>query len=237
VIGAVVPAYNLKNVPSGLKFTPEALAGIFLGHITKWNDRAIANPNPGVSLPDKHILIVHRSDGSGTTFVWTDYLSKVSPEWKKRPGAGTSVRFPVGLGAKGNEGVAGLLRQMDGAIGYIELNYAVLNNIDFGSVRNAAGEFVKASLTSTTAAAAAVEMPADFRVSITNAPGEGVYPISSFTWMLVPVPGRSPEKGAILADFLRWMLSDGQKIAPQLHFAPLPESLAERERALIKQVY
>jgi phosphate transport system substrate-binding protein len=237
VLGAVVPAYNLKSVSADLKFTPEALVGIFLGRITKWNDKAIRDANPGVQLPDRHILIVHRSDGSGTTFVWTDYLSKVSPEWKRGPGAGTSVRFPVGLGAKGNEGVAGLVRQMDGAIGYIELNYAMQNNIRFGAVRNAQGEFVKAGLESTTAAAASVtKMPDDFRVSITNPPGKGAYPIASFTWLLVKVPGRDPRKNAILAEFLDWMLREGQKSASHLNYAPLPPSVVQKVRLQLKEI-
>src|ERR1700683_5537351 len=181
VLGAVVPAYNVPGVSGEVKFTPDALAGIFLGKITKWNDKAITSANSGVNLPDKDIIVVHRSDGSGTTYIWTDYLSKVSPEWQSQVGTGTSVKWPIGLGGKGNEGVAGSIRQLQGSIGYVELIYAVQNNIAYGSVRNAAGNFLKASLDSVTAAAAsAPKMPADFRVSITNAPGKAAYPIFTF---------------------------------------------------------
>ena len=236
VLGAVVPAYNVPGVKTDLKFTPEALAGIFLGRITSWNDKAIASANPGVSLPSQSIIVVHRSDGSGTTYVWTDYLSKVSPEWKSRVGAKTSVAWPVGLGAKGNEGVAGMVRQMQGAIGYVELIYAEQNKISYGSVKNASGEFVKASLASTTAAAASAKMPADFRVSITNPPGKGAYPIASFTWLLVPTPAKDAAKGKILADFLNWMVTDGQQLTAQLTYAPLPKEVAEKVKASIAQV-
>src|SRR5579863_1773132 len=203
VLGAVVPIYNVPGVGVDLKFTPQVLAAIYLGQITKWNDKAIASANPGVSFPDRDVIVIHRSEGSGTTFIWTDFLSKVSPEWKSRVGSSTAVKWPLGLGGKGNEGVAGYVRQMQGAIGYVELIYAVQNNIAFGSVQNSAGSFVKASLDSVTAAAAsAPKMPADFRVSITNAPGKDAYPIASFTWLLVPVPSKDPSKGKILADFL-----------------------------------
>src|SRR5258708_1087683 len=185
VMGADVPAYNIPGVTTELKFTPEALSGIFLGKITKWNDKAIAAVNPDVKLPDKDIIVVHRSDGSGTTYIWTDYLSKISPEWQSTAGKGTSVKWPIGLGGKGNEGVAGMIRQLPGAIGYVELIYAVQNKIPYGTVKNAAGNFVKASLESVTAAAASSpKMPADFRVSINNAPGKDPYPNSSFTWLL-----------------------------------------------------
>jgi len=237
VLGADVPAYNVPGVSSDLKFTPEALAGIFLGKISKWNDKAIAAANPGVNLPDRDIIVVHRSDGSGTTFIWTDYLSKVSPEWKSQVGADTSVKWPIGLGQKGNEGVAGSLRQMAGAIGYVELIYAVQNKIAYGSVRNSAGAFVKASLEGVTAAAAsAPKMPDDFRVSITNAPGKDAYPISSFTWLLIPAQSKDPAKGKILADFLNWMVSDGQKMTSELSYAPLPENVAAKVKEAIKQV-
>src|SRR5580700_4151110 len=237
VLGAVVPAYNIPGVPGEVKFTPDALAGIFLGKISKWNDKAITSANPGVNFPDKEIIVVHRSDGSGTTFIWTDYLSKISPEWKGQVGSDTSVKWPVGLGQKGNEGVAGSLRQMSGAIGYIELIYAVENKIPYGSVRNAAGVFVKASLEGVTAAAAsAPKMPADFRVSITNAPGKDAYPISSFTWLLIPAQSKDAAKGKILADFLNWMVSDGQKMTAELAYAPLPESVATKVKVEIKQV-
>jgi phosphate transport system substrate-binding protein len=237
VMGAVVPAYNVPGVSTELKFTPEALAGIFLGKITTWNDPAIAKANPGVSLPNQTIIVVHRSDGSGTTYIFTDYLSKVSSEWANGPGKGTSVKWPVGLGGKGNEGVAGMIRQMQGGIGYIELIYAVQNKIDYGSVKNAGGVFVKASLDSVTAAAASVKsMPADFRVSITNAPGKDAYPISSFTWLLIPEKSKEAAKGKILADFLTWMVDDGQKMTAELTYAPLPGNVAEKVKGAIKSV-
>ncbi|MGA9305313.1 MAG: phosphate ABC transporter substrate-binding protein PstS [Candidatus Sulfotelmatobacter sp.] len=237
VLGAVVPAYNIPGVSGDVKFTPDALAGIFLGKITKWNDKAITGVNPGVNFPDKDIIVVHRSDGSGTTFIWTDYLSKVSADWKGEVGSNTSVKWPVGLGGKGNEGVAGLIRQMQGGIGYVELIYAIQNSIPYGSVRNAAGNFVKASLEGVTAAAAsAPKMPADFRVSITDAPGKDAYPISSFTWLLIPQQSKDAAKGKILADFLNWMATDGQKMTAALSYAPLPESVVQKEKEAIKQV-
>jgi phosphate transport system substrate-binding protein len=237
VLGAVVPAYNVPGVSTELKFTPEALAGIFLGKITTWNDPAIAKANPGVSLPNQTIIVIHRSDGSGTTYIFTDYLSKISTEWQNGPGKGTSVKWPVGLGGKGNEGVAGMIRQMQGGIGYIELIYAVQNKIDYGSVKNASGAFVKASLDSVTAAAASAKsMPADFRVSITNAPGKDAYPISSFTWLLIPEKSKEAAKGKILADFLNWMVDDGQKMTAELTYAPLPENVAVKVKGAIKQV-
>ncbi|MFY9789937.1 MAG: phosphate ABC transporter substrate-binding protein PstS [Candidatus Sulfotelmatobacter sp.] len=237
VLGAVVPAYNIPGVSGEVKFTPTALAEIFLGKITKWNDKEITSANPGVNLPDKDIIVVHRSDGSGTTFIWTDYLSKVSADWKSQVGSGTSVRWPIGLGGKGNEGVAGSIRQLQGAIGYVELIYAAQNKIPYGSVRNAAGVFLKASLEGVTAAAAsAPKMPADFRVSITNAPGKDAYPISSFTWLLIPQQSKDAAKGKILADFLNWMVTDGQKMTAELSYAPLPESVVAKEKEAIKQV-
>ena len=237
VLGAVVPAYNVPGVSGELKFTPEALAGIFLSKITTWNDPAIAKANPGVSLPNQPIIVIHRSDGSGTTYIFTDYLSKISSDWQNGPGKGTSVKWPVGLGGKGNEGVAGMIRQMQGGIGYIELIYAVQNKIDYGSVKNASGSFVKASLDSVTAAAASAKsMPADFRVSITNAPGKDAYPISSFTWLLIPEKSKEAAKGKILADFLTWMVDDGQKMTAELTYAPLPESVATKVKGAIKQV-
>jgi phosphate transport system substrate-binding protein len=237
VLGADVPAYNIPGVSGELKFTPEALAGIFLGKVSKWNDKAISAANPGVNLPDKDIIVVHRSDGSGTSFIWTDYLSKVSAEWKSQVGADTSVKWPVGMGGKGNEGVAGFVRQLPGSIGYVELIYAVQNKITYGSVRNSAGNFVKASLESVTAAAAsAPKMPEDFRVSITNAPGKDAYPISSFTWLLIPVPSKDAGKGKILADFLNWMVTDGQKMTSALSYAPLPDNVAGKVKETIKQV-
>jgi phosphate transport system substrate-binding protein len=237
VLGSVVPAYNVPGVSGELKFTPEALAGIYLGQITKWNDKALTSVNPGVKLPDTDIVVVHRSDGSGTTFVWTDYLSKVSPEWKSKVGSNTSVKWPVGLGGKGNEGVSGTVRQQPGAIGYIELIYALQNNIAFGLVKNAAGNFVKASLDSTTAAAASVkDMPADFRVSITNASGKSSYPIASFTYLLVPTQWQDQTKKTAMVNFLTWMLKDGEPMATELNYAPVPKLVAERERARIKEI-
>jgi len=237
VLGAAVPAYNIPGVTGELKFTPQALAGIFLGKITNWNDKAIAAANPGVTLPNQDIIVVHRSDGSGTTYIFTDYLSKVSPEWQSLVGKGTSVKWPTGIGGKGNEGVAGSIRTLPGSIGYVELIYAVQNNIAYGSIKNSAGVFLKASLEGVTAAAASVKsMPADFRVSITNAPGKDAYPISSFTWLLIPAQSKDPAKGKILADFLNWMVTDGQKMAAPLSYAPLPDSVAEKVKEEIKQV-
>jgi phosphate transport system substrate-binding protein len=238
VLGAVVPAYNVPGVSGEVKFTPEALAGIFLGKITSWNDAAITNANPGVKFPAQPIVVIHRSDGSGTTFIFTDYLSKISPEWQSQVGSSTSVRWPVGLGGKGNEGVAGMIRQMQGGIGYIELIYAVQNKIPYGSVKNAAGDFVKASLDSVTAAAAsAPKMPADFRVSITNAPGKDAYPVSSFTWLLIPEKAKDAAKGKIISDFLTWMVDDGQKMTADLSYAPLPGSVASKVKETIKQLH
>jgi phosphate transport system substrate-binding protein len=237
VLGAVVPAYNIPGITGEVKFTPEALAGIFLGKVTNWNDKAIASVNPEYKFPDQPIVVVHRSDGSGTTYIFTDYLSKISPEWAGSAGKGTSVKWPVGLGGKGNEGVAGVVRQMQGAIGYVELIYAVQNKISYGSVKNAAGSFVKASLDSVTAAAGSMKtMPADFRVSITNAPGKDAYPIASFTWLLIPVQSKDAAKGKIIADFLNWMVDDGQKMTAALTYAPLPDSVAQKVKAEIKQV-
>ena len=237
VLGAVVPAFNLPGVSLQLNFTSTILAGIFLAKITNWNDKTIAAANPGVRFPDQPIIVVHRSDGSGTTYIFTDYLSKISPEWSGGPGKGTSIKWPVGLGGKGNEGVAGMIRQMPGAIGYVELIYAVQNKIPYGSVQNAAGTFVRASLETVTAAAASMKsMPADFRVSITNPPGKDAYPISSFTWLLVPAQSKDSAHGKILADFLNWMVDDGQKMTAALTYAPLPDSVAQKVKAEIKQV-
>jgi phosphate transport system substrate-binding protein len=238
VLGSVVPAYNLPEVTAELKFTSQILVGIYLGQITKWNDPLIAKVNAGVVLPNKPIVVIHRSDGSGTTFVFTDYLSKVSPEWKSKVGSNTSVNWPVGLGGKGNEGVAGQVRQMDGAIGYVELIYALQNKISFGSVQNAAGMFVKGSLESTTAAAAAMKrMPEDFRVSITNPAGsKDAYPIATFTYLLIPKQWKDAAKGKIMVDFLNWMLDHGQSMVQELDYAPLPTNVAQRERAAVKQI-
>jgi phosphate transport system substrate-binding protein len=238
VLGAVVPTYNVQGVSGALNFTPEALAGIFLGKITKWNDPAIAGANQGVKLPAEDIVVVHRSDGSGTTYVWTDYLSKVSDEWKSKVNKATSVNWPVGLGGKGNEGVTGLIKQTPSSIGYVELIYAVQNNIPYGSVKNPAGSFIKADLTSVSAAAAgaAKEMPEDFRVSITNAPGKAAYPISSFTWLLIPAKIQDSSKRDAIKGFLSWMLTDGQGYAEQLSYAKLPKEVVEKEKKAIAKV-
>jgi phosphate transport system substrate-binding protein len=238
VLGAVVPAYNVPGVSEELRFSPQVIADICLGKITTWNDPAIVKDNPGAKLPNQNIVVVHRSDGSGTNYIFTDYLSKVSSDWGGGPGKGASVKWPVGLGAKGNEGVAGMIRQMDGAFGYVELIYAVQNHIPYGIVKNAAGNWVKASLDGATAAAASVKtMPADFRVSITNAPGKDAYPISSFTWLLIPVQSKDASRAKILSDFLNWMLDSGEGMTKELAYAPLPDSVSMKVRDAIKQVH
>ncbi len=238
VLGGVVPIYNIPGVDTELKFTGNVLADIFLGKITKWNDAAITALNPGVKLPGTDIVVCHRSDGSGTTYIWVDYLSKVSPEWKKRVGIATSVNWPVGVGGKGNEGVAGLVKQSPGAIGYVELIYAIQNKIDFGSVQNMAGEFVRSSLESVTAAAAAAAnaMPKDFRVSITNAPGKGVYPVSSFTWLLLYENPKDKTRARTMVDFMKWALGDGQKYCAELGYAPIPASVIALELEALKKI-
>jgi phosphate transport system substrate-binding protein len=238
VLGAVAPVYNIPGVTAELKFSQAALAGIYLGNITKWNDPAIAKDNPGVRLPNNDIVVVHRSDGSGTTYIFTDFLSKVSPAWKSKVGVGTSVNWPVGLGGKGNEGVAGLVKQTPNSIGYVELIYALQNHIGYGSVQNHDGAFLKASLAGTTAAAAgaAKNMPADFRVSITNAPGKDAYPICSFTWLLIPEKISNPTKKKVITDFLHWMMTDGQKMTEALSYAPLPNAVVQQEMKAIGKV-
>jgi len=237
VLGAVVPTYNVPGVSSDLKFTGDVLADIFLGKITKWNDARIAKANPGVKFPDGEIVVVHRTDGSGTTYIWTDYLSKVSPEWAEKVKKGTSVNWPVGLGGKGNEGVAGTVKQTEGSIGYVELIYAVSNKMSYGSVQNPAKEFVKASLESVTEAAASVkDMPEDFRVSITNAPGKKAYPISSFTWLLVPVEWKDAGKQKAFTAFLNWMVEQGQGMTKELEYAPLPKAVADKVKKRIKEI-
>ncbi len=238
VLGAVVPVYNITGVSSDLKFTGQLLADIYLGKITKWNDAAIVKANPGVKLPATDITVVHRSDGSGTTYIWVDYLSKMSPEFQSKVGVKTSVNWPTGVGGKGNEGVAGLVTQTPGAIGYVELIYALQNKISYGSVQNAAGELVKASVQSVTAAAAgaAANMPADFRVSITNAPGKGVYPISSFTWLLLYENPKDKAQGKIMTEFVKWALTDGQKYCAELGYAPLPPSIVKMEMAALAKI-
>jgi phosphate transport system substrate-binding protein len=231
VLGGDVPVYNFPgDRDPQLKFTGPLLADIFLGKITRWNDPAIARLNPGVALPDLDITVVHRSDGSGTTYIWVDYLSKVSPEWRQKVGVATSVNWPAGVGGKGNEGVAGLVKQTPGAIGYVELIYALQNKIAYGSVQNAAGEFVLATTeTVSNAAAAAKAMPKDFRVSITNAPGHNVYPIASFTWLLFYEVPRDKNRAHVMGDFVRWALSDGQRFAGELGYAPLPKDVVALE--------
>jgi phosphate transport system substrate-binding protein len=236
VLGAVVPIFNVAGV-SDLKFAPDVLADIFLGKISNWNDPRIAKDNPGVKLPSLSINVVHRSEGSGTTFIFTDYLSKVSKDWLNGPGRGAALNWPKGIGGKGSEGVAGLVRQLPGAISYVELTYALQNKIGIGSVKNAAGNWIKASIEGVTAAAASVkQMPADYRVSITNAPGDQAYPISSFTWMLIPVHAQDAAKGRVLKDFLNWMLNSGESEVSSLYFAPLPKSLIAKEQATINSL-
>jgi phosphate transport system substrate-binding protein len=237
IMGADVPSYSIPGVTAQLNFTGDALAGIFLGKITKWDDPEITKANPGVKLPSNNIVVVHRSDNSGTTYIWTDYLSKVSKEWEMKAGRGTSVNWPVGLGGKGNEGVSGSIQQTANSIGYVELIYAIQNKMTYGKVKNAAGEFVLASLAGVTAAAAAMkEMPEDFRVSITNAPGKGVYPISSFTWLLIPSKIQDPAKKAAIKDFLKWMLADGQKMTEALSYAQLPKAVVAKELKAIDKI-
>jgi phosphate transport system substrate-binding protein len=237
VLGSVIPIYNVSGVSGELNFTQKALAGIYLGTITKWNDPEIAKANSGVNLPAADIVVVHRADGSGTSYIWTDFLSKVSDDWKNRVGKGTSVQWPVGLGGKGNEGVSGLVKQTPGSIGYVELIYAVQNVITFGKVQNASGKFVKADLAGVTAAAAAAkDMPEDFRVSITNEPGPTVYPISSFTWLLIPAQISDATKRDAIKGFLKWMLTDGQGYAEGLAYARLPKSVVDKEMKAISLI-
>lgn len=237
VLGAVVPTYNIEGVSGEIKFAPDVLADIYLGNIKKWNDPRIAKANPGMKFPDADIVVVHRSDGSGTTYIFTDFLSKISSAWKDKVGKGTSVNWPVGLGGKGNEGVSGMVKQTEGSIGYVELIYALSNKMPYGSVQNASGAFVKASLESVTAAAGSVkDMPDDFRVSITNAPGKAAYPISSFTWLLVPAEWSDASKEKAFVDFLNWMVDKGQTMTEALAYAPLPKSVATKVKARIKEV-
>jgi phosphate transport system substrate-binding protein len=234
VIGAVVPIFNVPGV-SSVKFSGDVIADIYLGKIANWNDPRIAKDNPGVSLPTQKIIVVHRADSSGTTFIFTDYLSKVSKEWSSGPGTGSTPFWPVGVGGKGNEGVAGLVRQLPGAIGYVELIYALQNKINFGEVKNAAGNWIKASIDGVTEAAASVkQMPADYRVSITNAPGANAYPISSFTWLLVPLHASDPAKGKVLKDLLSWIVKSGEGEVSALSYAPLPQNVADK---VLKTVY
>ncbi len=240
VLGAVVLTYNLPGVTQTLKLTPDVIADIYLGRVTKWNDQRIASLNPGVALPNDDIIVVHRSDGSGTTFVFTDYLSAVSPAWASGPGRGKEIQWPVGLGGKGNEGVAGQVKQTPGAMGYVELAYARQNRLPAAAVQNASGNFVEPSIESITAAAegAAEKLPpnTDYRVSIVNPQGAGAYPISSFTWILVYRNQPDAEKGRKLVDFMHWALTEGQSMAPALDYAPLPSSLVPRLEARLDSV-
>ena len=235
VAGADVVAYNLSGNPA-LKFDADTIAGIFLGQIKKWNDPKIKALNPGVTLPDQEIVVVHRSDGSGTTYIWTDYLSKVSSEWKSKVGTNTSVNWPTGIGGKGNEGVAGQIKQTRGALGYVELIYAEQNKMPYAEVKNAAGEFVKPSIESTTAALATADIPDDFRFSITNAPGKDAYPICGATWLLVYEQQKDVTKGKKLVEFLKWAAKDGEKMAKDLDYAPLPENLQQRVLKRIDEI-
>ena len=238
VLGGLVPTYHVEGVSGDLKFSPDTLSGIFLGEIKKWDDPKLVKDNPSAKLPNKDITVVHRSDGSGTSFVFTDYLSKVNSVWKSKVGAGTSVSWPVGLGGKGNEGVAGLVQQTPNSIGYVELLFAVQNKLPYGFMQNAAGNFLKADLKTVTeaAAGAAKSMPADFRVSITNAPGAQAYPISSFTWLLIPSKIEDASKRAAIKEFLAWMLTTGQGAAAGLSYAPLPKSVVAMEQKQIAQI-
>src|ERR1700730_15818726 len=238
VLGAAIPSYNVPGVQGDLNFTPEALSGIFLGKVTKWNDPAIASANPGVKLPGDDIVVVHRSDGSGTSYIWTDYLSKVSPEWQTKVGKATSVNWPVGLGGKGNEGVSALIQQTPDSLGYIELIYAIQNHLPYGKVKNSAGAFVKADLASVSAAAAAASksMPDDFRVSITNPEGKEAYPIASFTWLLIPAKFTDTAKRDVVKDFLKWMMTDGQSSCQALSYAKLPKEVVAKEMKAIAQI-
>ncbi|HEY1985704.1 MAG TPA: phosphate ABC transporter substrate-binding protein PstS [Terracidiphilus sp.] len=234
VLGAVVPIFNVPGVQD-IKFSADVLSDIYLGKVSNWNDARIAKDNAGVKLPDQKIIVVHRSDGSGTSYIFTDYLSKVSKEWSDGPGKGSSPSWPVGVGGKGNEGVAGLVRQLPGAIGYVELIYALQNKITYGDVKNAAGNFVKASIDGVTESAASVkQMPSDYRVSITNAPGANAYPISSFTYMLIPLKSADPAKGKVIKDMLSWIVKSGEGEVSALSYAPLPQSVAEK---VLKTVY
>jgi len=238
VLGAVVPIYNVPGVSKDLNFSGDVIADIYLGKITKWNDPRLVKDNPGANLPDKAILPVYRSESSGTTFIFTDYLSKVSPAWKSAVGSNSAVKWPAGIGAKGNEGVAGMVRQTPGSLGYVELIYALSNNMSYGAVKNAAGKFLQGSPEGVTAAAAASakSMPADYRVSITNAPGAASYPISSFTYLLIPVKFADPAKGAAVKDFLTWMLEHGESEATGMHYAPLPAQVQTMVKKTIATV-
>jgi phosphate transport system substrate-binding protein len=238
VLGAVVPVYNIPGVTQELKFTGAVLSDIYLGKITRWNDPAIAKLNGGANLPATDIVVVHRSEGSGTTYIWVDYLSKVSPEFRKAVGVAASVKWPTGIGGKGNEGVSGSVVQTPGAIGYVELIYALQNKIAYGSVQNSSGTFVRATVDAVTAAAAAAvsAMPPDFRVSITNPPGADAYPIASFTWLLFYENPDDKAQAKTMVDFMKWALSDGQKFARDLGYAPLPEPIVAMEMKALQKI-
>jgi phosphate transport system substrate-binding protein len=238
VLGGVVPIYNIPGVTAELRFAGPTIADIYLGKVTKWNDAEIAKDNPGVSLPATDIVVVHRADGSGTSYIFCDYLSKVSSEYKSKVGVATSVNWPVGVGGKGNEGVSGLVKQSPGSIGYVELVYAIQNKIPYGSLKNLDGNFVRATLESVTEAAAATvsQMPADFRVSITNAPGKNAYPLSSYTWLLLYENPKDKTKAKVMVDFLKWALTDGQKLTQDLGYAPLPGSVVNLEMEALKKI-
>jgi phosphate transport system substrate-binding protein len=238
VLGGVVPVYNIEGVTDKINFTQRAISGIFLGKITTWNDAEIQSSNPDVKLPASQIVVVHRSDGSGTSYCWTDFLSKISPEWKSKVGKGTSVNWPAGLGGKGNEGVAGLVSQTPNSIGYVELIYATQNKMTYGRLQNTAGKFVNCTLASVTEAASSVanKMPADFRVSITNPAGADAYPAATFTWLLIYKTQVNKEKGQALVQFLKWMLTEGQKYTEDLGYAPLPPQVVEMEKSAIDKI-
>jgi len=235
VAGAVVLTYNLAGNPS-LKLDGDSVAGIYLGQIKKWNDPKIAALNPGAKLPDQDIVVVHRSDGSGTTYIFTDYLSKVSGEWKQKAGTNTSVNWPAGIGGKGNEGVSGQVKQTPGAIGYVELIYALQNKMSYADVKNAAGQFIKPTIESVTAALATASIPDDFRFSMTNAPGNDAYPIAGATWLLVYQQQKDPAKGKKLVEFLKWALTKGEGMAKDLNYAPLPDAVQQRVLKRIDEI-
>ena len=237
-LGADVPTYNIPGVTAELKFTPDLLAGVYLGRIRKWNDPELVKVNPGIALPDAEIVVVHRSDGSGTTYVWADYLSKISEEWRSKVGTDTSVTWPVGVGAKGNDGVTDIVRTTPNSLGYVELTYAIQNALQGGQVRNSAGNFIRANVKSVAAAAAesGSSMPDDFRLSITNAPGKDAYPIATFTWLLIPSKIADTGKKTAISDFLRWSLSDGQIFAEPMAYARLPQAVITKEDEAIAQI-
>ncbi len=235
VAGAVVLTYNLPGNPS-LKLDGDAVAGIYLGQIKKWNDPKITALNPGAKLPDQEILVVHRSDGSGTTYIFTDYLSKVSGEWKQKAGNNTSVNWPAGIGGKGNEGVSGQVKQTPGALGYVELIYALQNKMSYADVKNAAGQFIKPTIESVTAALATASIPDDFRFSMTNAPGKDAYPIAGATWLLVYEQQKDPAKGKKMVEFLKWALTKGEGMAKDLNYAPLPDAVQQRVLKRIDEI-